>query len=265
MKSQIEELTNLTGKTALITGAAGHIGSMMSHTLANLGANLYILDRDDAMLLQLKEILENEHNVNVQAICLDLENIDALGVVSEIVNKRLDILVNNAAFVGTSSIEGWSTDFENQSISTWERALKVNLTSAFALSKICKSFLDKSGCATIINIGSIYGFLGPDRSLYEGTNMDSPGAYAASKGGLLQLTRWMSTVLAPGIRVNSISPGGIERGQPTEFASRYISRTPLRRMGTEEDLKGALIFLATDMSKWVTGQNIIVDGGWSAW
>ena len=95
--------------------------------------------------------------------------------------------------------------------------------------------------------------------------MGSPAAYAASKGGLLQLTRWLSTVLAPDVRVNSISPGGVARGQPESFVTRYVARTPLRRMATEEDFKGAIAYLASDLSAYVTGENIVVDGGWSAW
>jgi len=95
--------------------------------------------------------------------------------------------------------------------------------------------------------------------------MSNPAAYAASKGGLLQLTRWLSTVMAPEVRVNAISPGGIERGQPDSFRQRYIAKTPLKRMGTEQDIQGAIIYLSTDMSLYVTGQNIMVDGGWGVW
>jgi NAD(P)-dependent dehydrogenase (short-subunit alcohol dehydrogenase family) len=95
--------------------------------------------------------------------------------------------------------------------------------------------------------------------------MQNPIAYAASKGGLLQMTRWLSTVLAPRIRVNAISPGGIARGQPDLFVERYVARTPLGRMASEEDFKGAIAYLASDLSQWVTGHNLVVDGGWSAW
>ncbi len=102
-------------------------------------------------------------------------------------------------------------------------------------------------------------------SLYEDTAMGNPAAYAASKGGLTQLTRWLSTVLAPDIRVNCISPGGIARGQDEKFVKRYETRTPLKRMGKEEDMKGALLYLASDLSAYVTGQNLLVDGGWTAW
>jgi NAD(P)-dependent dehydrogenase (short-subunit alcohol dehydrogenase family) len=107
--------------------------------------------------------------------------------------------------------------------------------------------------------------VGPDMRLYEGTGMGSPAAYAASKGGLLQLTRWLATVLAPTIRVNAVTPGGILRGQPQVFRERYIARTPLGRMGSEEDLQGAVAYLASDLSAYVTGHNLVVDGGWTAW
>jgi NAD(P)-dependent dehydrogenase (short-subunit alcohol dehydrogenase family) len=107
--------------------------------------------------------------------------------------------------------------------------------------------------------------VGPDVGLYDGTQMGNPAAYAASKGGLLQLTRWLATVLAPGVRVNAISPGGVWRGQPEEFHQRYVARTPLRRMAREEDLKGAVAYLASDLSTYVTGHNLVVDGGWTVW
>jgi len=117
----------------------------------------------------------------------------------------------------------------------------------------------------IINIASIYGELGPDWNLYKDTNMGNPAAYSASKGGLVQLTRWLATTLAPNIRVNSISPGGVFRNQPKVFVERYSVKTPLERMATEEDFIGVVAFLASDMSQYLTGQNIIVDGGWSTW
>ena len=101
--------------------------------------------------------------------------------------------------------------------------------------------------------------------LYEGTVMGNPAAYGASKGGLLQLTRWLATVMAPAVRVNAITPGGVWRNQPEPFRTRYEERTPLRRMATEEDLKGAIAYLASDLSSYVTGHNLVVDGGWTTW
>ena len=125
--------------------------------------------------------------------------------------------------------------------------------------------LKQSGHGSIINVASIYGISGPDYSLYEDTAMGNPAAYAASKGGLLQLTRWLATTLAPEVRVNAISPGGVFRNQPEIFVARYRNRTPLQRMAVEDDFKGVMAYLVSDLSSYVTGQNMIVDGGWTCW
>jgi len=117
----------------------------------------------------------------------------------------------------------------------------------------------------MINISSIYGISGPDQRIYGGTSLGNPAAYAASKGGLLQLTRWLATTLAPDVRVNAITLGGVERDQPAKFQEAYIQKTPLRRMAIEEDVKGAVAYLASDMSAYVTGHNLVVDGGWTTW
>jgi len=122
--------------------------------------------------------------------------------------------------------------------------------------------LASSQNASIVNIASIYGLHAPDWSLYEGTALGNPAAYGVSKGGLIQLTRWLSTTLAPTVRVNAIAPGGIFRSQPEEFVKKYSSKTPLNRMASENDFQGAIAFLATDLSKYVTGQVLSVDGGW---
>jgi NAD(P)-dependent dehydrogenase (short-subunit alcohol dehydrogenase family) len=178
---------------------------------------------------------------------------------------RLDVLVNCAAFAGTSALPGWVTPFLEQSAATWRRALEVNLTAPFLLTQLCVPALRASGHGSVINVASLYGLAGPDLRLYEGTPMGNPAAYGTSKGGLIQLTRWLATVLAPEVRVNAISPGGVERGQPEAFRERYVARTPLARMGTEEDFKGAAAFLASDASAYLTGQNLILDGGFTAW
>jgi len=117
----------------------------------------------------------------------------------------------------------------------------------------------------VILVSSIYGMVAPDWSLYRDTTMANPAAYGASKGGLIQLARYLATLMAPAVRVNALTPGGAWRGQPDPFHERYKARTPLRRMATEEDFKGAAAYLASDLSAYVTGQNLIVDGGWTAW
>ena len=117
----------------------------------------------------------------------------------------------------------------------------------------------------VILFASTYGMVGPDMRLYAGTPMANPAGYSASKGGLLQLMRYFATLLAPRIRVNAISPGGVWRNQPELFLERYVARTPLGRMAAEGDLKGAVAYLASDLSAYVTGHNLVVDGGWTAW
>ena len=199
---------------------------------------------------------------------VDLMDEKMLRAVGQMVSekfKRLDILVNCAALVGTAQLKGWAVPFLEQDSSTWRKALEINLTSVFVLSQVCTKLLEKFGHGSIVNISSIYGIVGPDLRLYEGTTMGNPAAYAASKGGVVQLTRWLSTVMAPKVRVNSVSLGGVLRGQSSSFVSRYHERTPLKRMAAEEDFKGAVVYLAGDLSGYVTGHNLVVDGGFSAW
>jgi NAD(P)-dependent dehydrogenase (short-subunit alcohol dehydrogenase family) len=264
----VKKLMNLKGRRALITGATGGLGSAIAETLAELNADLILVDHPGANFSSLKKLLECNWGVKVWSYHCDLEQNDQrLELIDFLKDEHdtLNILINNAAFVGTSDLQGWGTSFEDQTIETWRRALEVNLTAPFHLCQGLTPLLKNSKEANIINIGSIYGEFGPDWRLYDGTNMANPAAYGASKGGLIQFTRWLSTTLAPGIRVNAISPGGIFRDQPDLFVKRYESRTPLQRMATEDDFKGITAYLASDMSSYVTGQVFFVDGGWGVW
>jgi NAD(P)-dependent dehydrogenase (short-subunit alcohol dehydrogenase family) len=267
MKS-LKELMGLEGRVAVITGGAGHLGAAMTEALAELGCSICIFDRSSSNLHVLCEQLRAKWQVDAEALEIDLEQEEQrIKLPAQVAQRfgRVDIFVNNAAFVGDSTLKGWGVRFEDQRIDTWRRALEVNLTAAFHLSQLLTPQLRASGKGSIINIGSIYGIVGSDNALYEGTTMGNPAAYAASKGGVVQMTRWLSSVLAPEIRVNCISPGGIARGQPAAFVERYERRTPLGRMGREEDFKGAIAYFASDLSAWVTGENLMVDGGWTAW
>ena len=154
---------------------------------------------------------------------------------------------------------------EGQRVAAWDAAMRVNLTSAFVMVQEARKVLAASGHGSVIFFASTYGLVGPDTRLYTRTDLTNPVGYGASKGGLLQLTRHLATILAPRVRVNAISPGGIWRNPPAVFHRRYAARTPLGRMSTEEDLKGAVAFLASDLSSYVTGQNLVVDGGWTTW
>lgn len=261
------ELSNLRGRRALVTGAGGHIGRVIAETLAEMGADLILVDRGNAELSELRGRLA-AWPVNTQAIVCDLECQERrAALISEVLDSvpNLNILINNAAFVGTSDLEGWGVPFAEQSVETWRRALEVNLTAGFHLCQGLQPLLKASQGANIVNVGSIYGTYGPDWRLYDGTQMSNPAAYGASKGGLVQFSRWLATTVAPEIRVNILSPGGVWRNQPESFVKSYELRTPLGRMAREDDFRGAVAFLASDLSAYVTGQNIQVDGGWGVW
>ena len=267
MKS-LKELINLQGRVALVTGAGGHIGGAICESLAELGAEIVILDVEEKSGRSVAEQIHDAYKVGTVPLAVDLTDEEEVRAVpAMVVNRfgRMDILVNCAALVGTSELKGWATPFPEQSTDVWRLALETNLTAPFILTQACAEVLSSSGHGSVINVGSIYGMVGSDISLYENTQLGNPAAYAASKGGLLQLTRWLATALAPNVRVNAISPGGVWRNQPKVFHERYVARTPLKRMATEEDLKGAVAYLASDLSAYVTGHNLVVDGGWTIW
>jgi len=266
--STIKDLINLKGRSALITGATGCLGRVMADVLAELGADLVLVDRPGSDFENITGELVRRWGINIQYKSCDLEKKEERAELIGQINSRdkgLNILINNAAFTGTSELMGWTVPFEEQTIETWHRALEVNLTAVFDLTKGLMPSLREADGANIINIASIYGLYGPDWSLYEGTAMGNPAAYGASKGGVIQLTRWLAATIAPHIRVNSVTPGGIYRNQPEQFVERYKARTPLARMATEEDFRGIIAYLASDLSEYVTGQNISVDGGWGVW
>lgn len=266
--SSIAELMNLSGRTVAITGGVGHIGRAMADAVAELGASVAIVDLDRDACERTASQLTEAHGVKAMAFPTNLSLEDEVKVLPTAINEKLgglDVLINCAAFVGTTGLKGWVVPFEEQRSDTWRQAMEVNLTSVFVLTQAATPLLKASGHGSIINVSSIYGVYGPDMGLYEGTGMGNPAAYAASKGGLIQFTRWCSTVLAPDIRVNAITPGGVFRNQDETFVERYVAKTPLNRMAVEDDFKGAVCYLASDLSAYVTGQNLMVDGGWGTW
>jgi len=246
----LTDMMDMSGRVALVTGGAGYIGRAIARGLREMGATVKTTDicdadididlRDEALVKALPDRIVDDHG-------------------------SLDVIVHCAAYVGTSDLKGWAVPFEEQEVENWREALEVNLTSFFTLVQAATPYLRKSGKGSVVAISSIYGMSGPDWSLYEGTGLGNPAAYGASKGGLLQLVRWLSSTLGPDIRVNAVSPGGIARGQDPAFVEKYEARTPLGRMGREDDITGAVAYLVSDLSAYVTGQNLVVDGGWTAW
>ena len=264
MRKFIDQL-NFKDRTILITGAAGFLGRTFATTLAELGATLVLVDRDAPELANFSKQIEADWGVRAEFIPSDLEVESDRDEIIKICRSTgaLDVLVNNAAFVGTSDLDGWAVPFHSQELDAWRRAFEVNLTAVFHLSRDLSPILGESDHGgSIINIASIYGEFAPDWSLYSETKMGNPAAYGVSKSGLIHLTKWLATTLAPNVRVNAISPGGIYRDQEPNFVTRYEGKTPMGRMATESDICGTVIFLASDMSQYVTGENIRVSGGW---
>lgn len=264
----ITQLLDLTGRVALVAGGAGRLGFTAARTLTELGADVALVDIDSSACQVRAAELAGASGRRALAVTCDLaDEDDARRCVHRVVDELggLDVLVHCAALVGTSELTGWIAPFEKQTAGAWEQALRVNLTSAFVLTQEAHPALAHHGRGSVILFSSIYGLVGPQHRMYEGTSMGNPVAYGASKGAIVQLARSLATTLAPDVRVNAVSPGGVAHGQPESFVQRYQERTPLARMAEPEDLKGAVAYLASDLSAYVTGHNLVVDGGWTAW
>jgi len=257
---------SLRARKILITGAAGHLGQALSEYFLSDGATVFAVDLNEEGLASLESRLKPARG-SFFAFCSDLsDEVQRAGLVEQLraQTETLDGAVFAAAFVGTSNLEGWAVDFAYQSVSTWRKALELNLSAPFHLTQLLEPLLSEGKSPSVVNVGSIYGSIGPDWNLYADLNMSNPAAYAASKGGLAQLTRWLASTLAPRIRVNIVSPGGISRGQHSDFIERYSQKTPLGRMATELDVVGPIAFLLSDAGGFITGRELIVDGGFSA-
>jgi len=251
-------------RVAVVTGASGHIGSSLVRKL--LGENWAVIAVDYESATDVGNVTSVEGHLLFLPSDLESES-DRNSTVKRIrsASNRLDALIHCAAFVGDSALDGWNTDLSHQSVATWRRAMEVNLTAPFHLTRDLAELLKKSEDGSVVNVASIYGEFGPDLRLYEGLDMNNPAAYAASKGGLIQLTKWLSTVLAPHVRVNAVSPGGVYRNQDPTFVQRYSAKVPLARMASEEDVVESILFLISERARYITGQVLRVDGGWGVW
>jgi NAD(P)-dependent dehydrogenase (short-subunit alcohol dehydrogenase family) len=246
---------SLDGRIALVTGGGGRLGSAIARGLAASGARVVVTGRDADRLAAVGAAAALEADLADEA--------SIAGLFAELEGREggLDILVNNA---GTAA----DAPLGRVTAAQLHEVFAVNVVAATLCTQRAAPLLAARGGGKVVNVGSIYGTVAPDPSLYEGSEgmVRASPPYVASKAALVNLTRDLAVRLAPqNIQVNMVSPGGIEAGQPAEFKRRYAARTPAGRMGTPGDVVGAVVFLASSAADYVTGQNVHVDGGFTAW
>jgi len=264
----------LDGRTAIVTGGGGFLGAEFCRTLAAAGANVAVLDLDLERARSVAVDIRGQGR-NAFAVGADVTSPEsmrqAVQQISE-TSKDLSILVNSAAKdpkFDPAHREAASNAFEDYPLSLWEEALKVNLTGIFLATQAVVPSMLRQGRGTIVNICSTYGLVGPDQRIYQAEDRPiqfKPVHYSVTKAGVLGFTRYLAAYYAgKNIRVNALTPGGVFQEHDDEFAARYASRTILGRMAEHDEMNAAVLFLASDASSYVTGSNLVVDGGWTAW
>lgn len=276
------ELFSLEGRVAIVTGALGLLGKNHCRALAGAGASVVVTDLDDAGCRDFAAELGREYASRGSAVPAalgvgaDITRRESVEALSRAVLDRFgaaDVLVNNAAIndkFESPAAGAELSKFENYPLELWQRSLDVNVTGTFLCCQVIGAAMARRGRGSIINVASTYGLVAPDQSLYQrpdGTqSFYKSASYPATKGAVISLTRFVAAYWGKqGVRCNSISPGGVENAQDDYFVESYSKKTPLGRMSRPTELAGALVFLAGDASSYVTGSNVVVDGGWTAW
>ena len=265
----------LSKKVAVVTGGAGTLGREFSKSLAESGCSVALIDMTGPLESDsMRKFLADHHDLPIHTFSCDITSPDQVSKVVSSIEEQLGlvtILVNNAA-TKTSNLEKFFTKFEDYELETWREIMSVNVDAMFLMSQaIGKRLIEKATTGSIIQISSIYGLVGPHHKIYEGSNylggaINTPAIYSASKAAVVGLTKYLATYWGEyGVRVNCLTPGGIESGQNVVFSRNYGNLVPMNRMGDVSELQGALLFLSSDASSYVTGQNIVVDGGFVAW
>ena len=270
------DLFSLKGKTAIVTGALGLLGREHCCALAEAGARIVAADLDGGACGTFAADTAQRHGGEAMGVGLDVTSENSLKDARDAILRKfgsIDILVNNAAIndmFENPAAQAEESKFESYPLSLWKKSFEVNVTGMFLCSQIFGTVMASRGRGSIINIASTYAMVAPDQSLYrkpDGTqSFYKTAAYPATKGAVLAFTRFLAAYWgARGVRVNALSPGGVENAQERFFIDQYAARTPLGRMAAPSDYRGAIVFLAGDASAYMTGANLVVDGGWTAW
>jgi NAD(P)-dependent dehydrogenase (short-subunit alcohol dehydrogenase family) len=267
---------SLEGRVAVVTGALGLIGRHHCHALAEAGAHVLVTDIQGTPCQEFARDLERTHGKSALGLGADITRPEPVRSILDAALTtfgRVDILVNNAAINDMFESPAAAAElsrFENYPLELWQKSLDVNITGMFLCSQILGTEMARRGTGSIINVASTYGIVAPDQALYrrpDGTQtFYKSAAYPVTKGAVISFTRFLAAYWGSrGVRVNTLSPGGVENNQDDFFVRNYAARTPLGRMAAPTDYKGAIVFLASDASLYMTGANLVVDGGWTAW
>jgi NAD(P)-dependent dehydrogenase (short-subunit alcohol dehydrogenase family) len=268
----MQDLFSLKDKVVVVTGALGLLGRNHCIALCKAGASVIVADLNEEKCADFAA----KSLKNAIGIHLDVTRKESIKeLVHNVVQMygRIDVLVNNAAIndmFEDPNAAAEQSKFENYPLELWQKSIDVNLTGVFLCSQVIgpQMVLQKSG--SIINIASTYGITAPDQSIYidqQGNqSFYKPPAYSVTKGGIIMLTKYLAAYWgSTGVRANTLSPGGVENGQNDFFIANYSKRTPVGKMAAQTDYQGAIVFLASDASNYMTGANLIVDGGWTCW
>lgn len=266
------DIFSLKGKVAVVTGALGLLGKNHCQALSEAGANVVVCDIDENKCKEFASTLE-EKSIGISTDITKKESVTHLKEELYKVFGKVDVLVNNAAINEKfedplHALE--QSKFENYPLGMWKKSLDVNVTGMFLCSQAIGTVMAEQGRGSIINIASTYGIIAPDQSIYKNKNGEQvfykTAAYPVTKGAVIMFTKFLAAYWGEkGVRVNTLSPGGVENNQDDSFIKNYSAKTPLGRMAQPNDYKGALIFLSSDASNYMTGANLVVDGGWTAW
>lgn len=274
IKALNPECFDLKGKNAIVTGGVGILGKHFCRGLAEFGANVAVIDLDESSCTAFADELSTQFGIHAIGVACDVTSPENVGkMLKKIVDSfgEIHILHNNAG--GKSlDLSAYFAPFEEYSLDEWRKAMAVNIDGMFLVAQaVGKQMVHQGKGGSIIQTASIYGVMAPDQRIYEGSlyhgrEINTPAVYSASKAAVVGLTKYLATYWASkGIRVNCISPGGVESGQNEEFQRRYSARIPMGRMARANEMVGALIYLASEASSYTTGMNIIIDGGLHAW
>ncbi len=272
--SSYRDLFELKGRTAIVTGGLGILGRRFCRGLADFGANVVVADLDEAEARTFADEITRETGASALGIgCNVADETSVAALVTRVVERfgGIDILHNNAASK-SNDLAKFFAPFEEYSLDEWRKIMSVNLDGMYLVVKhVGEQMVRQGRGGSIIQTASIYGIMGSDKRIYEGSDylgmqINNPAVYSASKAGVVGLTRWLATYWADkNIRVNCLVPGGVESGQNDTFKQRYSARIPMGRMARGEEMVGALVYLASDASSYVTGHVLVVDGGLNAW